>query len=86
VGASPQRSLPTNVNGTNRNNNITRVDGAINVYIWLPHQTLNSLPVESIEIVNISTSSFDAEQGMAGDAATTVATKSGTNTLHGSAY
>jgi outer membrane receptor protein involved in Fe transport len=86
VGASPQRSLTTNVNGTNRNNNNTRVDGAINVYIWLPHHTLYNPPVESIETVNISTSSFDAEQGMAGGAAVTVATKSGTNQLRGSAY
>ena len=86
VGASPQRSLTTNINGTNRNNNNTRVDGAINVYIWLPHHTLYNPPVESIETVNISTSSFDAEQGMAGGAAVTVATKSGTNELHGSAY
>lgn len=86
VGASPQRSLTTNVNGTNRNNNNTRVDGAINVYIWLPHHTLYNPPVESIETVNVSTSSFDAEQGMAGGAAVTVATKSGTNDLHGSAF
>ena len=86
VGASPQRSLTTNINGTNRNNNNTRIDGAINVYIWLPHHTLYNPPVESIETVNISTSSFDAEQGMAGGAAVTVATKSGTNQIHGSAY
>ena len=86
LGASPQRSLTTNVNGTNRNNNNTRVDGAINVYIWLPHHTLYNPPVESIETVNISTSSFDAEQGMAGGAAVTVATKSGTNQVRGSAF
>ena len=86
VGASPQRSLTTNVNGTNRNNNNTRVDGATNVYIWLPHHTLYNPPVESIETVNISTSSYDAEQGMAGGAAVTVATKSGTNQLRGSAF
>lgn len=86
MGASPQRSLTTNVNGTNRNNNNTRVDGAINVYIWLPHHTLYNPPVEAIETVNISTSSFDAEQGMAGGAAVTVATKSGTNELRGAAY
>jgi len=86
VGASPQRSLTTNVNGTNRNNNNTRIDGAMNVYIWLPHHTLYNPPIESIETVNISTSSFDAEQGMAGGAAVTVTTKSGTNELHGSAY
>ncbi len=83
MGASPQRALTTNVNGTNRNNNNTRVDGSINVYIWLPHHSLYVPPVESIETVNISTSSFDAEQGMAGGAAVTVATKSGTNDLHG---
>ncbi|MFN0105079.1 MAG: TonB-dependent receptor domain-containing protein, partial [Bryobacteraceae bacterium] len=86
VGASPQRSLTTNVNGTNRNNNNTRVDGASNVFIWLPHHTLYNPPVESIEAVNISTSSYDAEQGMAGGAAVTVATKSGTNHLRGSAF
>ncbi|MBL8209672.1 MAG: TonB-dependent receptor [Bryobacterales bacterium] len=86
VGASPQRSLTTNVNGTHRNNNNTRVDGATNVYIWLPHHTLYNPPVESIETVNISTSSFDAEQGMAGGAAVTVATRSGTNAIKGSAF
>ena len=36
--------------------------------------------------VNISTASFDAEQGMAGGAAITVQTKSGTNEFHGSAF
>ena len=86
MGASPQRSLTTNVNGTNRNNNNTRIDGATNVYVWLPHHTLYNPPVESIETVNVSTSSFDAEQGMAGGAAVTVATKSGTNAVHGSAF
>jgi hypothetical protein len=86
VDISPARSLTTNVNGTNRNNNNTRIDGAINVYIWLPHHTLYNPPVESIETVNISTSSFDAEQGMAGGAAVTVATKSGTNDVRGAAF
>ena len=43
-------------------------------------------PVESIGFVNISTGSFDAEQGMAGGAAVTVATKSGTNEFHGAAF
>jgi hypothetical protein len=43
-------------------------------------------PVESIETVNISTNSFDAEQGMAGGAAITVATKSGTNEMHGTGF
>lgn len=86
VGSSPSRSLTTNVSGTNRNNNNTRIDGATNVYIWLPHHTLYNPPIESIAEVNISTSSYDAEQGMSGGAAVTVSTKSGTNQIRGSAF
>jgi hypothetical protein len=83
---TPARALTTNINGTARNNNNTLVDGAVNIFIWLPHHTLYVPPVESIENVNISTNSFDAEQGMAGGAAITVATKSGTNSIHGSGF
>jgi hypothetical protein len=86
VGSSPARALTTNINGTARNNNNARVDGATNVYIWLPHHMVYVPPVESINTVNISTGSFDAEQGMAGGAAITVATKSGTNEFHGSGF
>ena len=82
----PARGLVTNVNGVNRNNNRTKIDGAVNVYIWLTHHTVYVPPAETIETVNISTSAFDAEQGMAGGAAITVATKSGTNDPHGSAF
>ncbi len=83
VTDTPQRSLTTNVNGTNRNNNNTRVDGAGDVFVWLPHHTAYVPPSETIETVNITTDSFDAEQGMAGGAAVTVTTKSGTNQIHG---
>jgi hypothetical protein len=83
---TPARALTTNINGTARNNNNTTVDGAVNIFIWLPHHTVYVPPVESIENVNISTNSFDAEQGMAGGAAITVATKSGTNQLHGTGF
>ena len=83
VTDTPQRALTTNVNGTNRNNNNTRVDGASDVFVWLPHHTVYVPPEETIEAVNISTDSFDAEQGMAGGAAVTVTTKSGTNQFHG---
>ena len=86
VGSTPARALTTNINGTARNNNNARVDGATNVYIWLPHHMVYVPPVESINTVNITTGSFDAEQGMAGGAAVTVATKSGTNEFHGSAF
>ncbi len=83
---TPGRALTTNINGTPRNNNNTLTDGAVNINIWLPHHVAYVQPVETIETVNISTNSFDAEQGMAGGAAITITTKSGTNELHGVAY
>src|SRR5712691_8320353 len=86
IQAAPGRALSTNVNGVNRNNNTTRIDGAVSVYIWLPHHSAYVPPAETIEAVNVSTNNFDAEQGMAGGAAVTVITKSGTNQLHGSAW
>ena len=83
---TPGRALSTNVNGTNRNNNVTRIDGAASINVWLPHHAGYIAPVETIENVNISTNSFDAAQGMTLGAATAVQTKSGTNTLRGSAF
>jgi hypothetical protein len=80
---SPDRSLATNINGTSYNNNNTRVDGATNVMITMPHHNAYVPPVESIEAVSISTNAFDAEQGLAGGSAITVNTKSGTNQFHG---
>ncbi len=83
---TPGRALSTNVNGLNRNNNGTKTDGATNVNVWLPHHTAMVSPAETIDTVNVSTSNFDAEQGMAGGAAITVITKSGTNQFKGSAF
>jgi Carboxypeptidase regulatory-like domain/TonB dependent receptor len=86
VTDTPARALTTNVNGTARNSNNTRLDGTTNVFIWLPHHAVYVAPAETVETVNISTDNFDAEQGMAGGAAVTVLTKSGTNEFHGSAF
>jgi hypothetical protein len=80
---TPARSLQTTVNGTNPNTNSTRVDGATNQNTWLPHHTLSVAPAETIAEVNVTTGSFSAEQGLAGGAAITVITKSGTNQFRG---
>jgi hypothetical protein len=82
----PGRALTTNINGTNRNNNVTKLDGAVNMSVWLPHHVAYVAPTETIETVNVATNNFDPEQGMAGGAAITVVTKSGTNQLHGSVF
>jgi hypothetical protein len=83
---TPARSLSTNINGTNRNNNVTRIDGAASINVWLPHHAGYVAPADTVETVNITTGSGDAEQGLTGGASTTVITKSGTNELHGSAF
>jgi Carboxypeptidase regulatory-like domain/TonB dependent receptor len=83
IADTPERALTTNINGTNRNNNNTRVDGAADVFVWLPHHTVYVPPAETIQEVNISTNNFDPEQGMTGGAAITVITKSGSNQFHG---
>jgi hypothetical protein len=83
---TPARALTTNINGTNRNTNSTRVDGATNQFTWLPHHTLYVAPAETIAEVNVTTGSFSADQGLAGGAAVTVITKSGTNRIQGSGF
>jgi hypothetical protein len=83
---TPARSLATNVNGQVNTNNTTRTDGATNMNIWLPNHNMYISPAETVDTVNISTSSFDAEQGNAGGAAVTVVTKSGTNLFKGSGF
>ena len=83
---TPARSLATNVNGQANTVNSTRTDGATNMNIWLPNHNMYISPAETVDTVNVSTSSFDAEQGNAGGAAVTVVTKSGTNQLKGAAF
>jgi hypothetical protein len=83
---TPGRAMSTNVNGTNRQSNNTRLDGAMNVNVWLSHHVAYVPPADTIDTVNIATDAFDAEQGMAGGAAITVITKSGTNDFHGTAF
>jgi hypothetical protein len=85
-GSTPQRSLSVNVNGVNRNNNSTRIDGAASINIWLPHHAGMVASAETVDTVNIVTNNFDADTGMAGGAAVAVVTKSGTNNLKGSAF
>jgi hypothetical protein len=83
---NPQRALGTNVNGVSYSNNNTRLDGATVSYPWLPHIIAYVPPADAVETVNVVSSSFDAEQGMAGGSAINVSIKSGTNQFHGSGH
>ncbi len=86
AGGNPQRSMTGYVNGISDQGNTTRVDGATDLYPWLPENIGYVPPADSIESVSIVTNSFDAEQGMAGGAAITIITQSGENGLHGGGF
>jgi hypothetical protein len=86
IPSNPARALTFNVNGASRSSNNTRIDGASSTNIQLPWVVGYVPSLESIETVNVVTNSFDAEQGLAGGAAISVQTKSGTNEVHGSAF
>ena len=86
VPTNPSRALAFNVNGASRSSNNTRIDGASSTLIQLPHVVAYVPSLESIETVNVVTNSFDAEQGLAGGAAISVQTKSGTNDMHGALF
>ncbi|MGH9662712.1 MAG: hypothetical protein ACRD96_29450, partial [Bryobacteraceae bacterium] len=75
-----------NVNGTSASSNNIRIDGASSTNVWLPHMSAYVPALEAIESVNVATSTFDAEQGLAGGSAVNVQIKSGTNNLHGSVF
>src|SRR5437899_3842357 len=86
IPTNPSRSLAFNVNGTSDNQNNTRIDGVSTYNIQLPHVASYVPTLESIQEVNVVTSSFDAEQGFAGGAAINVQTRSGGNQIHGSLF
>jgi len=86
TASNPSRAMSVNVNGMNYNGNTTRIDGAVNYYGWLPYLVAYVPPADSIENVNFTTNSFNAEQGLAGGAAVNITIKSGTRDLHGGAW
>jgi carboxypeptidase family protein len=86
IPSNPSRALVFNVNGASYSSNNTRIDGVSTTNIWLPHVAAYVPALESLETVNVVTSSFDAEQGLAGGSAINVQIKSGTNQFKGAAF
>lgn len=86
TAANPSRAMSANFNGLEDMGNTTRIDGAVNTYGWLPYLVAYVPPPDAIQTVNITTNSFNAEQGVAGGASINVILKSGTKALHGSAW
>jgi outer membrane receptor protein involved in Fe transport len=86
VAVNPARGLAFSSNGTTRNANSIRIEGAIANNLWLPHVAAYVPALEAIESVGVTTSTFDADQGLSGGMSANVLIKSGTNALHGSAF
>ena len=85
-GANPSRAVGYSVNGASNVTNDTRIDGTSSTNYNATDKPMYSPALEAIQNVNVTTNSFDAEQGLAGGASTNVTTKSGTNSVHGSAF
>lgn len=83
---NPQRAQTLFMNGVSSTGNSTKLDGTTVAYPWLPVNIAYVPPSEAIEMVNVTTNAFDAEQGAAGGAAVNVVIKSGTNQLHGTLF
>ena len=83
---NPTQSLAMYVSGGSDVSNITLIDGSIDTNYWEQNLIAYVPPSEAIEAVNIVTSGFDAESGNAAGSVTNVTVKSGSNTLHGSAF
>src|SRR5690348_11172955 len=83
---APDRSLAINSNGLPQHINTSRVDGATNVFLWLPDHMVVVPPAATVQEVNVQTSNFNVQKGLTAGAATDVITKSGTNQFHGNLY
>jgi len=86
VSANPTRSLAFMANGVERSGNVMTIDGASVESTWLQQVSAYVPSLESIQVVNVESNSYDAVQGFAGGAAVNVQVKSGTNQIHGSAF
>lgn len=89
VGSSfgnPNGSLISRINGQNERYNNFQLDGTINNQTNVISQTGIVPPADAIQVVDVSTNSYDAEQGRAAGGVVNVQIKSGTNNLRGSAF
>lgn len=82
----PGVPLNTHINGGAGQTNVTQIDGAVSVNVWLPQYSGYVAPADTIDVVNVVTSAADADQGSGGSSSITVVTKSGTNSIHGSGF
>jgi Carboxypeptidase regulatory-like domain/TonB-dependent Receptor Plug Domain len=83
---NPARAMIINANGTSASGTNVGIDGVSATNPWVQFYSTAVPSTEAIETVNVVTASSSADQGTVNGAAIRVQIKSGTNSLHGSAY
>lgn len=83
---NPDRSMVINVNGTSASGTAVSVDGVSALNAWVQFYSTAVPSSDAIATVNVVTASSGADQGIMNGGAVRLQIKSGTNTLHGSAY
>jgi len=80
-----ERGVGANINGARSASTEVLLDGAENVDTFTATVGQNT-PLDSVQEFRVLTSNFSAEYGRASGGVVNVATKSGTNNFHGTAY
>jgi hypothetical protein len=83
---NPARAMSVSINGQPSSQTVVRLDGVAATNQFSQGIQSYTPGLESIEIINVVTNAFDADQGMAGGAAVNVQIKSGTNIFKGSTF
>jgi Carboxypeptidase regulatory-like domain/TonB dependent receptor len=83
---NPSKSMQFAANGSGTQGPNVRIEGVNATNPWVQQYTTFVPSVEAIQSVNVVTNSPDAEQGLSGGPSVTVLLKSGSNSIHGSAY
>jgi hypothetical protein len=85
ISENPQQSTPVSVNGMNPFSAGFVLDGANNKDAFIGEVIINP-PLDSVQELKFISQNYDAEFGAAVAGVTVATTKSGSNSLHGSAF
>lgn len=83
---NPARSMLISVNGTSANGTNVSIDGVSATNPWIQFYSTAVPSTDAIDTVNVVTATSSADQGAVNGAAIRVQIKSGTDSVHGSAY
>ncbi len=86
IPTNPTLALAYTSNGGSDFGNSIVIDGVSQWNIWVPEDSAYIPSSDAIQTVNVTTNSYNINQGFAGGSSTGVEIKSGTNQFHGDVY